>query len=254
LSKTFRSKDLFEFAKRFYFRGKEISAFPLGAIVSSQCDLSRIAVTLDNALAKSWFGEDWYTSVNVVAIKRVVHGFLSILIDYFEANPVSKALPDGSRKVKVSRALVMGLDKIKTPYYIERVVQALHIFCIMRKMYNPDDSSSTVRNHLPCASSCVRSEKKLRKQLQYLFNHSLKDKVYSALEYAHEPLFIKSSEITMNLMTSGLVPPPSVDPTSFGWPNPIKTYIDDKIKGLMKLGQELSRTTLKQVEFEQVNS
>jgi hypothetical protein len=40
----------------------------------------------------------------------------------------------------------------------------------------------------------------------------------------------------MNLMTSGLVPPPSVDPTSFGWPNPIKTYIDDKIKGLMKLG------------------
>jgi hypothetical protein len=53
LSKTFRSAILFEFAKRFFYNGKEISAFPIGAIATSHCDMSKLAVAYDNALAKS---------------------------------------------------------------------------------------------------------------------------------------------------------------------------------------------------------
>lgn len=53
VSKTFRSRKLFEFAKRFFYKNEEISAFPLGAILASQCDISRFSVTMDNAIAKS---------------------------------------------------------------------------------------------------------------------------------------------------------------------------------------------------------
>jgi hypothetical protein len=59
VAKTFRSVRMFEFAKRFFFQRKEISAFPLGAVLSSDCDISRIAVAFDNARAKSWFGGKW---------------------------------------------------------------------------------------------------------------------------------------------------------------------------------------------------
>jgi hypothetical protein len=53
LSKTFRSTCLFEFAKRFFYKGKEISAFPIGAILTSSCDMAKLAVAYDNAIAKS---------------------------------------------------------------------------------------------------------------------------------------------------------------------------------------------------------
>jgi hypothetical protein len=53
LSKTFRSTRLIEFAKRFFYNRKEISAFPLGALLSSKCDMSKIAVVYDNVISKS---------------------------------------------------------------------------------------------------------------------------------------------------------------------------------------------------------
>lgn len=53
LSKTFRSTRLIEFAKRFFYDKEEISAFPFGALLSSNCDSSRFSVGLDNAFSKS---------------------------------------------------------------------------------------------------------------------------------------------------------------------------------------------------------
>lgn len=53
-TKTFRSKRLCEFAKRFFLMGEEVSPFPLGAVLGANSDLSRLAVALDNAFAKSW--------------------------------------------------------------------------------------------------------------------------------------------------------------------------------------------------------
>lgn len=52
-TKTFKSKDLFEFAKRFYYKSKEISPFPVGAVIHSGGSLAPIAVAIDNAFAKS---------------------------------------------------------------------------------------------------------------------------------------------------------------------------------------------------------
>jgi hypothetical protein len=51
--KTFASKDLFEFAKRFFYKGQEISPFPLGALLASESDASVMTVAIDNAIAKS---------------------------------------------------------------------------------------------------------------------------------------------------------------------------------------------------------
>lgn len=53
VSKTFKSKDLFEFAKRFFYKGQEISPFPVGAVLSADGSLPAIAVAIDNAFAKS---------------------------------------------------------------------------------------------------------------------------------------------------------------------------------------------------------
>lgn len=53
-SKTFQSKVMFEFAKRFFYKGIEISPFPVGAVMTSNGSLPAIAVALDNACAKSW--------------------------------------------------------------------------------------------------------------------------------------------------------------------------------------------------------
>jgi len=52
-SKTFKSKILFEFAKRYFYNGEEVSPFPLGSIVSSHGDLAGMAVGIDNAITKS---------------------------------------------------------------------------------------------------------------------------------------------------------------------------------------------------------
>jgi len=53
-TKTFRSKDLFEFAKRFYYKGEEITPFPIGAVLTSESSIPSLAVSIDNAFAKSW--------------------------------------------------------------------------------------------------------------------------------------------------------------------------------------------------------
>lgn len=52
-TKTFKSKRLFEFAKRFYYNGVEISPFPLGSLLSAQGQPSAMAIAIDNAIAKS---------------------------------------------------------------------------------------------------------------------------------------------------------------------------------------------------------
>jgi hypothetical protein len=52
-TKTFRSFDLIEFAKRYIYKGTEVSPFPLGSIYGTHGDLSSVAVALDNAIAKS---------------------------------------------------------------------------------------------------------------------------------------------------------------------------------------------------------
>lgn len=51
-SKTFNSQKLLEFAKRFFYDGKEISPFPLGAVMSSHGNVPLLSVALSNALAK----------------------------------------------------------------------------------------------------------------------------------------------------------------------------------------------------------
>jgi len=80
VAKTFRSTRLFEFAKRFFFKRVEISAFPLGALLTSECDMSRIAVAFDIARAKSWFGgSGWYRFENVDIIERALTGIVKVL-------------------------------------------------------------------------------------------------------------------------------------------------------------------------------
>jgi len=53
-TKTFQSKDLFEFAKRFFYKGVEITPFPIGAVINAQSSLPSIAVAIDNSFEKSW--------------------------------------------------------------------------------------------------------------------------------------------------------------------------------------------------------
>jgi len=55
MAKTFKSKDLFEFAKRFFYKGIEISPFPVGALIQSRGDVALMSVAIDNAYSKSWF-------------------------------------------------------------------------------------------------------------------------------------------------------------------------------------------------------
>lgn len=57
VDKTYSSLCLFEFAKRFYFNGVEVSPFPLGSILRSKGDYALMSVGLDNAIAKSWFDD-----------------------------------------------------------------------------------------------------------------------------------------------------------------------------------------------------
>jgi len=64
-AKTFKSKDLFEFAKRFFYKGTEISPFPLGAVLQSRGDVALMSVAMDNAFAKSWF-QSWVLNGNPV--------------------------------------------------------------------------------------------------------------------------------------------------------------------------------------------
>jgi len=52
IAKTFKSVDLFEFAKRYHFKGKEISPFPLGAVYSSHGSVPELTVAIDNAITK----------------------------------------------------------------------------------------------------------------------------------------------------------------------------------------------------------
>lgn len=53
-SKTFVSKRFLEFAKRFHYRGRDVTPFPTGAFLDSFRDKSLIGNALDNALAKGW--------------------------------------------------------------------------------------------------------------------------------------------------------------------------------------------------------
>lgn len=52
--KTFSSKNFFEFAKRFFLKGVEVSPFPIGALLSSNGSPSVMSVAIDNAFTKSW--------------------------------------------------------------------------------------------------------------------------------------------------------------------------------------------------------
>jgi len=52
VAKTFKSNDLFEFAKRFFYKGKEISPFPMGAVYSSKGSIPELTVAIDNAITK----------------------------------------------------------------------------------------------------------------------------------------------------------------------------------------------------------
>lgn len=51
--KTFASKNFFEFAKRFFKNGHEVSPFPVGAVLSAGGDINSLTVVIDNAIAKS---------------------------------------------------------------------------------------------------------------------------------------------------------------------------------------------------------
>lgn len=52
-SKTISSKKFFEFAKRYFLNGQEITPFPIGSLIQSQGMLALLAVGMDNAITKS---------------------------------------------------------------------------------------------------------------------------------------------------------------------------------------------------------
>jgi hypothetical protein len=52
-TKTFRSMKMYEFAKRFFLNGREITPFPVGAVLTAESSIAAMAVSLDNARAKS---------------------------------------------------------------------------------------------------------------------------------------------------------------------------------------------------------
>lgn len=80
-SKTFVSKDMFEFAKRFYFKGEEISPYPVEAIINSRGEYPLLAVAIDNAVTKSL-----HTEEEMVDKARVVV-FFSEILAIFGADP-----------------------------------------------------------------------------------------------------------------------------------------------------------------------
>jgi len=178
VTKTFRSTRLFEFAKRFFFERKEISAFPLGAVLSSNCDLSRIAVAFDNAKAKSWFGgKKWYEFSNVVILRKTLAGMVRHL--WHQKNgPVDLSL-------------------------VDRIVRLLYIFAIMRNVYRGPCDPEEIRKILPTSSRCTVGTETLVRRIKYLFQLSIKEKAESALSQAHLPVFMKRSEFMMKLMMSG---------------------------------------------------
>jgi len=53
-SKTFNSIRFLEFAKRFHWKRRDITPFPLGAFYDAFHSPSLISNALDNAIAKSW--------------------------------------------------------------------------------------------------------------------------------------------------------------------------------------------------------
>lgn len=52
LTKTFSSRKLVEFAKRFFYQNVDITPFPLGSVLSSKCSPVILSTALSNALDK----------------------------------------------------------------------------------------------------------------------------------------------------------------------------------------------------------
>lgn len=141
------------------------------------------------------------------------------LFDYFHLLTKKKTVYDeeGIRSIiRVPYTSLMGFKKQDIPYISKRVRHAVGFFSIVRKILRPKDKTFSVRYLLPHSASCTRGEVRLRMRLGYLFQHSLREKVYNTLESAHHPLFIKKSELMRDTMMTGMPPPISVDPTKFG--------------------------------------
>lgn len=182
VSKTFRSVRLFEFAKRFFYNRMEISAFPLGAVLTSDCDISRIAVALDNAKAKSWFGgSEWFRLGNRRSLRVASLGFLKVLWDH------------------PSRPLDLSL--------IDRIERMICTFSLLRMAYRDSLDLDELQAILPSPPKCTVSKSALSARLRYIFQLSIKEKAESVLSQAHVPVFMKRSEFMMKLMMSGKPPP-----------------------------------------------
>lgn len=179
-SKTFRSTEMFEFAKRFFYKRKEISAFPLGAVISSNGDIARMAVAFDNARAKSWFGgSSWYRSENVNVIRKTYFKMLSC---FFTGPDVYISVDRGTRLLKT--------------------------FAIMRNVYKQECNRTELLSIIPALPKCNASLEAVVKRLQYLIQLSVREKAMSTLTTAHTAVFMKRSEFLMKLMMSGLPAPP----------------------------------------------
>lgn len=194
LTKTFRSTRLVEFAKRFFLDREEVSAFPLGALVSSSCDLAKVSQTYSNAIAKGYFGSDRFADCDLERIR-------------------SSAL----EQYRYLWRLRFG-DKAKAkPFDISiagRVIRILRMQAIVAAIYRTGfNEDNHLRKLLLGYVSCTRKVPRIRKRLLEIISHHLREKALRTLGDAHLPVFMKINEINMGLMMCGLVPPPPVDPT-----------------------------------------
>jgi len=219
---------MFEFAKRFFFERKEISAFPLGALMTSECDISRIAVALDNAKAKSWFGgSEWYRANNVAILRRSVTGFI-------------KVLSQGKSRVDLS--------------LVHRTVRLMKLFVIVRMAYRGGVNRYELLALLPVSPSCNARIGSIVARLRYLFELSVSEKAQKALGACHFQLFAKKGQMTMKLMMTGLPPPPYVPNTLPGFPHPVFDYLMKVIADLGSIGAQIGSAALEGRTFEEVNS
>lgn len=105
-SKTFVSKHFFEFAKRFYLNGKEISPFPVEAVLNSKGDYSLLSVAMDNALTKSHY------SLDEIVNTRIIDHFANIIsmfgADKFRSRGPAKRLRRQLLMMSLKRKLQNG--------------------------------------------------------------------------------------------------------------------------------------------------
>jgi hypothetical protein len=193
--------------------------------------MSKLAVAYDNALAKSWHGEFWYTDVNLDAIRLNLARMYRVLW----ASEGKRGNPD--------------------PTVAKRIVSMLKLFAILRESYYPREGTLLIPYLLPTSVRCTTSDANLCKRVRYLFNTTLRRKADLIFKDQHINVVRRIESFSEELIAKGAAELINLEWTSEyrPLPNPIMTYMEQTMRRLMYLGQLFIGDILMNREFETLN-